>query len=57
MIKEYSVDYENVQAKAIAKIIRNHKTKNGIHDYLEKKYGTKDQKYFKVIKPLIKDKK
>ena len=44
-------------AKAVAKIIRNHKTKNGIHDYLEKKYGIKGQEYFRIIKPLIKDKK
>ncbi len=50
------IDDVNI-AKAIAKIIRNHKTKNGIHDYLEKKYGTKGQEYFKIIKPLIKDKK
>ncbi len=44
-------------AKAVAKIIRHYKTKNGIHMRLQKEYGTKGQEYFKVIKPLIKNKK
>lgn len=43
-------------AKALAKIIRELKSKNGIHTRLEKEYGAKGQEYFKIIKPLIKDK-
>ncbi len=44
-------------AKSIAKIIRSYKTKSGIHNNLQKKYGQKGPEYFKTIKPLIKDKK
>ncbi|MBQ6267399.1 MAG: hypothetical protein IJK64_06465 [Clostridia bacterium] len=43
-------------AKAVAEIIRDYKTKNDINDYLQKKYKSKGQKYFKIIKPLISDK-
>lgn len=45
-------------SKNIAKIIREHKTKNGIYSCLVKKYTEKaGREYYIKIKPLIKDKK